>query len=43
MASLWESKIGRTLPRTYITEKDFLTMAKGQENLFLDPMSTIET
>nr|AIU39029.1 leucoanthocyanidin reductase [Narcissus tazetta subsp. chinensis] len=28
MAALWESKIGRTLPRVTITEQDLLTMAK---------------
>lgn len=29
MASLWEEKIGRTLPRVTITEEDLLQMAKG--------------
>jgi NmrA-like family len=29
MASLWESKIGRNLPRTTLTEADLLAMAAG--------------
>jgi leucoanthocyanidin reductase len=29
MASLWESKIGRTLPRVTLTEEDLIAMAAG--------------
>ena len=29
LASLWEEKIGRTLPRLVMTEDDLLTAAKG--------------
>lgn len=29
LASLWEKKIGRTLPRVTITEDDLLVAAKG--------------
>jgi leucoanthocyanidin reductase len=31
MASLWESKIGRTLPRVTLSEDDLLAMAAGSD------------
>jgi leucoanthocyanidin reductase len=29
LASLWEKKIGRTLPRVTVTEEDLLAIAAG--------------
>ena len=35
LASLWEKKIGRTLPRVIVTENDLLTAAAGAIHLII--------
>jgi leucoanthocyanidin reductase len=35
LASLWEKKIGRTLPRVTVTEHDLLAIAAGLSSNFL--------
>ena len=37
LASLWEKKIGRTLPRATVTEQDLLDIAAGLSSSFWFP------